>query len=387
MQSYLKIYLLCFVALLSVVAGLNFVIDPNGRFRVIDRAGFNQVKISDVPDSRQGKANALRQCDYGTVILGSSRAETGIFPRSKQFIDKPIYNAALIGTSMRELGDMADYVVAHQDPETIVIGLDFLMFSALRDTAGDLSIDTLDASITTLNWNMQGIALRCYFNGHNDKRGTRVNHREAFDTILEIYIRNPSLYGDFELNEPYLARLEETVRMLRAESVDVKLFISPLHAVLLELLNNEGLMPSFRDWKRALVAMVARLNADKGTKQELKLWDFSGYNSVTTEVIPEAGSKQQMQWYRDPAHYRVAAGNLVLKRLLDSAEPIDDMPPDFGMIITADTIEARFALEDERARAFRNAQPDEVRRTFEIAATARLMPPTMVLESDQIAPP
>ncbi len=390
MNRYLLKYAVSLFALLIVVGTINLSVDPDGRFRFIDKAGFNQIKISPNPGARQGKAVALQQCDYGTIILGSSRAETGIFPESTQFIARPVYNASLIGTSMLEVYRMGEYLLNHQAPETIVLGLDFLMFSKARTYADDyldsmlnpqqsllstlkyaLSMDALMSIWITVDWNTSGVAKRCFYSGHNDKRRTIVDQRFAFDETEFTYMRNPGLYGKHELSTEYLDKLEALIRLIIEKDIELKLFISPMHAVHMELLDDAGLIPSLHEWKQRMVEIVTRINGEYPARPPLELWDFSGYNSVTTEPVPAEGSPEQMQWYRDSAHYRVAAGDMVIERLLHPESAAANLPADFGINLRSENISAVLEKERDLAKQYRAAQPAEVENARRLAAEAR----------------
>jgi hypothetical protein len=391
MQRYLFHYILILIALLVVVGAINLFVDPDGRLRAFDKPGFNQIKVNPPPESRQGKTLGIQQCEHGTIILGSSRAETGIYPGSKQFQARPVYNAALIGTSMREILSLAEFVVRNQKPQIIVLGLDFLTFNAQRDTADDfmdsvlnenqsvaslikyaLSMNTLIGSWITVDWNTTGVAKRCFYNGHNDRRRIRIDHRIAFDEIQTAYMRNSSLYGDFQLSQAHLDNFTRLAQLTVDEDIALKIFISPMHAVHMELLDEAGLIPALHTWKKTVTETVANINAQSDRQEPIVLWDFSGYNSITTETVPEAGSAQQMRWYRDSAHYRVATGDLVLQTLFQSTATTVNQPEDFGVILTPANIDAVLMSEKQRAIAYRRTAPKEVANSRTLAQRARI---------------
>lgn len=391
MHRYLFHYSLSLITLLIMVGAINLYVDPDGRLRAFDRPGFNQIKVNPTPESRQGKTIALQQCEHATIILGSSRAETGIYPGSKQFQDRPVYNAALIGTSMREILSLGEFVVRNQTPQTIVLGLDFLTFNAQRDTADDfmdsvlnenqsvasiikyaLSMNTLIGSWITVDWNTTGVAKRCFYNGHNDRRRVRVDHRIAFDEIQTTYMRNPSLYKNFQLSQEHLDSFARLAQLLVDENIDLKIFISPMHAVHMELLDEAGLIPLFHTWKKTVTEIVANINALSDEQEPLMLWDFSGYNSINTETVPTEGSGQQMRWYRDSAHYRVATGDLVLQTLFQTNTTATSRPEDFGVILTPTTIDEVLVRDQQRAIAYRRTAPKEVANSRTLAQNARI---------------
>lgn len=385
-RRYLKIFVSTFLLLLVLVGGANLLVDPDGRLRIVDVPGFNTIKIAPKNDSRQGKAVALQQCDYDVIIQGSSTAEIGINPASLILADSATYNAALRASSMHEIYRMAEHIARHQSPEAVIIGLDFYTFNQSQTFEEDftdsvlaespdigglirylLSIKTLVASVVTVKWNVSGIARGCAHNGRNSlfQSYRRVNGvRGAFDFLQVRYMLNPNTYGDYVLGEKQLSEFEKVLRLYAEKGIRTYVFVSPVHAALLTLIQELGLQPEYNDWERTLVATVARVNADFDPEDPLILWDFSGYSAITTEPVPAEG--EQMQWWRDPPHYQPVVGDMIVARLLgrDSAVTI---PADFGNRLTPANIES--VLADRSAAALRYAEEDPA----EVANTRRLI--------------
>ena len=75
------------------------------------------------------------------------------------------------------------------------------------------------------------------------------------------------------------------------------------------------------------------------------LWDFSGYNSLTTEDVPPDGdSETQMKWYWESSHYKKELGDLVLDRIFDYHHPERIVPDDFGVLLTPKNIKRGIGL-------------------------------------------
>ena len=66
------------------------------------------------------------------------------------------------------------------------------------------------------------------------------------------------------------------------------------------------------------------------------VWDFSGYNSITTQPI-----KPVMNNYVDNSHYSPPIGAFVLNRVL--SHNVEQVPKDFGVLMTPDNIEQHLA--------------------------------------------
>jgi hypothetical protein len=391
-RRYLIICGITFLFLLVLTGGINLLVDPDGRLRIVDIEGFNQIKFSPKRDSRQGKAVALEQCDYDVIILGSSTAEIGLSPSSAEFGGKAAFNAALKSSSTYELYRMAQFTALLNDPEAVVIGLDFYAFnqgqtfaddyeqSVLAETADGwglaryaLSIKTLRAAVVTVNWNIRDIAKGCAHNGQQtvvQSYAGAKGSRGAFDFIQERYMSNPTTYGNYRLGTKNLREFEEVLRLYVNRGTHVYLFVSPVHAALLTLIKELGLEPQYGEWQRELVRIVARVNAELRPAEPLVLWDFSGYSGIATEAVPDGGEGTAMEGWRDPPHYKPHIGDMILARILGT-ESARAIPPDFGIRLTPDNIEAVLAERSAAALRYEQTDPMEVANTRRLVAEYR----------------
>jgi hypothetical protein len=89
----------------------------------------------------------------------------------------------------------------------------------------------------------------------------------------------------------------------------------------------------FGAWLQQVAAIVAEESAASG--REMPLWDFYGYNAITTEPFPDKSQPQStLRNYWEISHYRRHIGDLVLSRVMGG----NDAPPDFGFRVTAATV-------------------------------------------------
>ncbi|NEN96582.1 MAG: hypothetical protein F6K50_13885, partial [Moorea sp. SIO3I7] len=131
------------------------------------------------------------------------------------------------------------------------------------------------------------------------------------------------------LSASFLNDLQDIVDTCKEKGIELKVFISPSHATQWESLRVTRLWPVFEEWKRRLVEITP-------------VWDFSGYNSITTEAISE-----EMKNYWDSSHYREEVGDLILNRLF--SYQAHTVPEDFGVLITPDNVESHLGkVRNER---------------------------------------
>jgi hypothetical protein len=142
--------------------------------------------------------------------------------------------------------------------------------------------------------------------------------------------------------------------------VRVHIFINPIHARMLIALREAGLWPIYEDWKRGLVRVNDEV-AQKNGREPLPIWDFSGFNTVTTERVPELGDlKTPMLYWWEPSHHRAAAGTLTLDRVLGYRDPGGrKVPDDYGVLLTSRSIEGWIEGTRAAALAYMRDQPHE----------------------------
>ena len=377
-KRYAALYLGLLLALVGGVALVNIVVDPYGRLLLVDVERFNKNKATAIADSRTGKAGVLRQCDHDLVIIGSSRAEGGVNPDYEGLGGIPAYNGGLKGSSIFETRAVANYLLRTGPPEKVLLDLAFFSFSNKRSFADDYidsplvespafdslfkyaaSLQILRRSYYTVSWNRRGIADPCTLKGFGTGIPYKVEPRFAFGVILDKYMNNPMLFSGYELSEQHFTDLEQILRDLTAAGVEVYPYISPIHATHAEAIAQSGLLDDFDTWKRRVVQIIAAVNADLEAQQRMQLWDFSGYNSITSEPIPPAGVKTQMRWFRESAHHREEAGNLIMDKVLN-LPGAEDVPADFGTVLTPENIDEWIRKGRSDRESYNAANPDEL---------------------------
>lgn len=145
----------------------------------------------------------------------------------------------------------------------------------------------------------------------------------------------------------------EILRFCKREKIQIDQFISPSHARQWELLNTLGLWPQWEAWKRTLVQTSHHIFGEG----KYALYDFSGYNSFTTEPVPPFGSANQMAYYWESNHYTPALGNYVLDTLLSHQANSD---PLFGIKLNKTSIEKALKEIEQKAQNYRLVHHDDI---------------------------
>ena len=382
--GYLRLVAILVFGPLIGLAAFTWTVDPYGVLDAPLRPGINTVKHGFTNHLRLAKAHAVAKIRPRTVILGSSRAETAIDPAHPGFSALPAYNLAMSGAGTYEVLRYLQHAEGVRRLDLAVIGLDLFMFNAAwpiqpgfdearlslaidgtpqRHWGGDLLAALLSREAIADSWwslHHQGDAIAAY--GPDGARDERYDipailagggHRQAFRQSQEYFVRYgyfpatpppPFRFADRRKGVDTLDLLRRTLAAARTHATRVILFISPVHAEQLELMRRLGLWPQFEQWKRDLVQIVDADAARHPGEAPIDLWDFSGYNAITTETVPAAGDHETaMHWYRESSHFTRAAGDLVLDRVLGYRSTARPMPDGFGVRLAVDNIEAALA--------------------------------------------
>jgi hypothetical protein len=331
-----------------MIGSINAFVDP---YNVVASPALNRINVlkprSD-KNARLFKSINVIRIKPKTIILGNSRADIGIDPAHSSLSSvSPNYNLSIPAGDMYEAMRYFQHAIANQpDLKQVVIGIDLVAFEQ-KDSFGKLdlqheeildktdykpqlisllfSTDTLSSSASTFVSNLKDESVQ--ENYLSNGRLVRTNPpsmptQQAFKKHLQTAFFN-SWYRNYQLSQQQLDAFQTIVETCRQRGISLKVFISPAHATQWEAVQAKNLWTTFEIWKREVVKITP-------------VWDFSGYNSITTEPLTD-----NMQNYLESSHYFKEIGDLVLDRMFDYQS--DKVPADFGVLVTSDNVEAHLA--------------------------------------------
>jgi hypothetical protein len=136
-------------------------------------------------------------------------------------------------------------------------------------------------------------------------------------------------YGRYKQDDQTFQCLSEFLDICNKHNIKCVLYITPAHA----LLDGEGIFVSgLWDEMEAFKRKVTNISA----AHNVALWDFSGYNYITTEKV-----QSPMNYYWDASHFTEAVGDLMMEQML---MPDSQNTAYFGRKITPDNIDDHLAL-------------------------------------------
>ena len=371
-------------ALLPSLAVFNVFVDPYGIFPLASFSGAKWPKVEMINNVKLHKSIKVSQLKPEAVVLGTSRSAFGIDPNSNAWHEsfKSRYNLSLAGGNTYVTYRYLEHAHTLSPLKQVIFGLDFFAFNTFRrqasDYRGDFLIVNDDGSYNPHYKNnilsaslLSTDALKSSFNTITSKKKTPItisengmfigpiwkDHlHEGFLAMEKLYFQHVYLAGknrEYAFINPdtgasSLEDFRKLVIYCSQNKIDLKLFISPLHARHQEVIRTLGIWFLFEQWKREIVTILEEENYTS------ELWDFSGYNSITTDSI----FANSNNFYRDSTHYHPIIGDMILSRISHNND--NNIPIDFGHILTQQNIEDHlFSIQEEQTR-YRTEHPEDV---------------------------
>ncbi|MEM1369383.1 MAG: hypothetical protein AAGG02_15515 [Cyanobacteria bacterium P01_H01_bin.15] len=353
-STYLKIYGGLVGVAVAAVAGFNLIVDPRHIFRLVDQVGFNHYKpfISRQGASRIKSLELAKDQGYDGVLLGNSRIFWGLNPEAPAFGEHNFYNAGIKSISIYQLKKIFEYAIKHQPIETAIIGLNLNLFDDRRpaippnqdfkhsafnnrpvlisNLSQAFTRSSLLASLWTLSYNrnVKEPLHRYTERGFLNPEYPQPHRTKNFIKVSEK-MKNGKYPLTFSYNEDTLAVFKQVLDLAAANQIKLILFIEPGHALAEKWSRLTGNYKVTESWKGDVVALLEE------SAVEYELWDFTGFNSVTTELIPE-NEEIELKYFIDPIHYTWETGDLIAARLMG-----EETPEGFGVRLTPENLDAQ----------------------------------------------
>lgn len=342
-----------------LVALFNAIIDPFGVMNILVIPGINQSKPATVDNTRLYKAVDLTRQDAKTLFLGASRVETAFDLEHTALQEyQTVYNLAMQGMTFYEQRRYLEYAIQTQENiQVVILGIDLWLLEDSylsktgfkEDRLKQQGLPFLESLEINFSWNTFGKSIESiqanldkpdyqYYNSQGVRNTDYVKDRNVkFTSWLPGIVNNPK----DKIFPSALENLKIIVDLCKENNLDLIVFITPPHVTQFEAMYMSGSEAVIEQGKREIVNI-------------LPVWDFSGYNSVTTEPISE-----QMSNFRDSSHPTIQVGNLMLNRILQYEE--ENVPGDFGIMINPENIEDHLYMIRKEREVWRENNPEAVK--------------------------
>jgi hypothetical protein len=346
-------------ACLVAVAVFHALVDADG---VYDAVSLDALEPYRNRDDRTGKAEMLSAGDCETLLLGTSRVDSGIDPDGPALRSKNAYNVGMAALTAGELNHVLDFACRYNDLRHVILFLDLLQFNASRAPQVQFFDSRFNPDCNLLRFHFDhlvGGAGRPWsvlrrarlsepgshtLRGQYRRRPPKIGYREAFARRATCVIENRDLLGGFVYSVEEVELLRPFIAKCRAKQINLTVVINPVHALCLEMLYEIGLWEQYERWKRDLVALLADEHSRHPAAPPIQLWDFSGSAAYAHESVPEVGDLlSRMCWHWDIDHYTPALGELMLKRITGVSSLESEDVEVFGVLLTPANIDSHLA--------------------------------------------
>ncbi|MBE3024646.1 hypothetical protein [Janthinobacterium sp. GW458P] len=365
MDAAARRYLVCFLACVGLALGavslLNYQVDPY-LLHQWDSPLLQRPRQINEKLGAWAKTYAVARYRPAIIYIGNSRTEMGLPTGVRALFDgKRVFNSAVSGASVGDAIRLAEHAARVSPVETMVWGIDAPTFSlemgaarvedsltgagrgffarrALVNLQRGLTVDMTQDSLRILTGHAGDTcrsSLAVY--GQRDETCTRKGIAHWLGTRDAIPVRLQEFGDGAGPTPPSTPALDASIGNLCRPGLRLRLYINPTHALTLYALHWRGKWDAMQAWQRALV-QVAERHRQRGC--DVRLVDFSGFNSITTEATPLVSGKPDMHYYWEVSHYRDNVGRLILARLFGGGTPA---PADFGVELTPANVAAHQA--------------------------------------------
>jgi len=332
--KWIKIFLYSLTVTMSFMMIFNYIVNPLNVFKPNPDVTFNRYK-KNIYSDRMTLFYELNYVKPKTLMVGSSRI--GYFKDNTidKYVQKPIFNLSLAGSSIYEQVQYIKYAIKKFHLHEIVWSLDFFAFNPekkpyesfsndrlnksiyLKDYfAALMSYRTFEKSIKTLKENMKpsNSSYLVEKNQYTDVQGQTLTKKQILKNIkitLDEYTNVPGFLKSKKFQnpksiDPNLQLFRNTILLCQKKHIKVTIYTPPVYIAHLNLIQKMKLGKTFNYWKKELAKITSYT-------------DFCYKNDITTNIMN----------FRDSSHTISDTGKLIFKKIYDSNHTDPNL--DFGI--------------------------------------------------------
>lgn len=335
------LFIVAFVAPIALIATVNYVADP----QCIFHCSTEQIEANDYrPPGRRHKrvelVTLIPSVQPKTILLGTSRTNE-LIPSTTRWKYLPVLNIGLAGAFIGEMRAYLEHAIATSPIRQALLEIDPSNFGAFHNV--DFNPNRLlKVSAKTnyfkyyythaLDFYYELFSIQTFEDSMRKFLGNKFSKSyDALQKQLSLYAVTTKRQSDMikDTTDP-LDEFQHILSISHEYNIQLIIYIPPLHASQYEKRD----WNKFEQWQRDIVSSLRR--DSKETRDEITLWDFSGFNSITTVPLQ---SSLFSTTFRDISHASKATNKMVLDRMLNNCTDPCSIPTDFGIRLTGDNIE------------------------------------------------
>ena len=394
-RRYVALFCGCAATALLLVASLNYLVDPY-LLHQWDSPLLQRLQPTREKLSVWGKTYAVARYRPAVVYIGNSRTEMGLPAGMRDLFEgQRVFNSAVSGASVGDAIHLAEHAARVSHVDTMVWGIDAPSFSMEQGSAGiepgltddgpaffarrallnvkrGLTVDMTHDSLRLLHGSFGSVCRSSLaLHGQRDHLCFSDRIRGWGGTAPAMVPRLQEFGAGAGPTPDALQAFDATVGKLCRDGTRLRLYINPTPARTMDVLYWRGKWPAMEQWQRDLTLLAERRRA-QGC--DLRLHDFSGFNSITSEAIPQFGGAREMRYYWEASHYRDNVGRMILSRLFAGGAGEQPPPDDFGIELTSRTLAAHQADMRAARDHFHAAFPQETAFVRKLITLPRVPP-------------
>lgn len=360
-RRYLLWFCACVLTALLAVSAFNYRIDPY-LLHQWDSPLLQRLRPTHEKLSVWGKTYAVARYRPAVVYIGNSRTEMGLPTAVRPlFGGLTVFNSAVSGASIADAILLAEHAARVSHVDTLVWGIDAPSFSMELGSAGvepdltqggpaffvrravlnvkrGLTVDMTHDSWRILNGSYGGVCLSSLALWGQRDQSCISDRIHGWGGTARAMLPRLQEFGDgLGPTVPAMQAFDASIGKLCRGGTRLRLYINPTHALTMDALYWRGKWPAMEQWQGELAQLGQRYR-EQGC--DVRLFDFSGFNSITSEAIPQVSGQREMRYYWEASHYRDNVGHLVLARLFGGEGVV---PDDFGVELTPASVPAHHA--------------------------------------------
>lgn len=337
-KVWLQTFFIVSITIIFFVSFLNYVINPYNIFEHgLDEKFKNKPEILSDEMTKFYVANRIKP---QTIMIGTSRI--GFFPENQltPYLDGPIFNFGLPGSTIEEQVAHVDYMIEKHNIKYIIWSLDFFSFNPDKPVNAAYSHARLSDHIyyndylvslfnfKTLNRSYKTIKSNI-LNKSNPVFTGQPYTPEQVETQINIVLKQYAHETNFLRSDKFkdpssinrkLKLFRDVLKRCEQKKIICFIYTSPVYYQHIDMIYSLGLGNTFEHWKKSLAFIHPYT-------------DFCTYSQL---------SHDPMQ-FRDSSHAIGDVGKLIFARILDSRPR--QVPIDFGIPITSSNIEKHLAQQ------------------------------------------
>ena len=378
-KKYTILFLTFFTASLLAIGIVDYLVDPFEIFNSKKVVGFNKYKPESDRRQRLSKAYVIEKNCPENLIMGNSRA-LAIPSNYDAWPYKNIYNYAISSTSMYETFRHLQHATASCDINSVILSIDFLMFekdaghaagfkeqrlkvnrdgnptswrikAKLQDSIPALfSITSFKASLRTIRKqeHIQKTIPKCTAPQKDHyKIENKGGHYPFMMQTNRRVLKKFNINHDPTHYKSSLKDYSDFLKLAYKNNIKLTLLIPPSHASLYKTLDNIKVKNHFNNWIKNIVTINKNVSIFSN-KTAYDIYNFSGYNSITTEEIPTKDNfKIGMNWFWESLHFKQELSYHMLDRIFNHKRLNCPTPDDFGLKINSLNMDAYFEHQQQ----------------------------------------